>query len=343
MEKIEIGFKNGPKLDIKKSIPTGVKCRVLPYATSYHIKVAKGEYIIFQHLQIGPYSCWYTQYLLRSPKQLYCKMHSDDVEFHSLLQGGAMYILTPDNKWFLTSEGTYNIIVNPPHYTVTSFTNPPMATFDIHIKPSHFKTIAKSFPIFKDLYKQLLLGKTSTFFPQQQISDLNFRLKVNKFLRQMSSISNRLKGNEARYEKQLDDIIASFALSSEEREKGYSIKPEMIDKVMDVKEFISKEYLNNKAVTAAQKKFAISPSLLNKYFKIMYNMKPREFLHREKVDAIKRFIQANPQANLTEISMAAGFLDTKHVNDKFKELEGITIKQYRQKNIPNETSSKIKE
>ncbi|QEC73502.1 helix-turn-helix transcriptional regulator [Arachidicoccus ginsenosidivorans] len=325
-----VGILGGPRLTVEPSIPPNVNCRILPYAKAYHIKVAKGEYMIFQYLQIGRYACWFSQYFLKYRRQLYCKMHSDDVEFHCLLDGEAMYKLSQEGKWFLTSAGTNNVIVNPAPFTITSFTSLQMSTFDIHVTPEHFKTLAKTYPVFKELYDQMLLGKTSTLFPEKQQNNLNFSLQVNAVLRQMEAISSNLNESMINLEKQLDDIIASFAKHAGSIENQHIVPQAMMDKMMDVKQYISKNVLSRNAVAEAQKEFSISAALLNKNFKTVYKMTPREFLLKEKIREIKCFMKDNPTEKLINISMAGGFKDPKHANEKFKQLEGVSIRQYRE-------------
>jgi|GEM_PF-4521069 len=332
MEQIDIGIFGGRPLTIKKGFPPRYKSRKFYNATCYHVEVEKGEYIFFQHIQVGPFACWYTEYLFNNPKILYCHMTPSGVEFHCMIEGSAMYNLDNDHKWFIESEGTHNILVNAPRFIKTAFGTLPVRTFDIHIALDHFKELMNTYPAFKTMLPAIESGQTGTLFTNKEAGALSLRYKISQvllhFTRQDEATVNDEK-QQGVLMQQLGDIIASFGQAENASLAGFEIRQAEIDTLLHIKSYIQENFMDSQVLADARAKYPMSPKRLIECFMALFNQKPKEFLIAEKIQRAKIFIQNNPTASRQEIAMSVGYLDAKYLNSLFIKREHLSIEQYR--------------
>lgn len=329
MEKIKIWLAGGDPLPIKQGFPRRYKSRQFNNATCYHIEVSEDEYILFQNILVGPFSCWYTEYFFNSPKILHCNMVSDGVEFHSIIEGAAMYNMNHQQKWYMESEGVHNILVNTPYHTITALTVTPVKTFDIHVTADYFLSLIEDYPAFAKLLPALKSGKMGTLFSDKEQSALELRYQISQALQRFAQQTEYTQLDKTALMQDIQAIIASYANVDRSTSTGFKIQQAEIDTLIHIKNYIQTHFMDSQVIADAQLKYPISPEKLNKCFKILFNRKPKEFLVSERIRQAKIFMQNNPTASRQEIAMSVGYLDARHLNTLFIKFEGQNTEQYR--------------
>lgn len=330
MKKIDIGLVGKEPLPIKKGFPKRFKSRKFYNAVCYHIEVDPGEYILFQNILVGPFSCWYTEYFLSSHQFFYCDMDSTGVEFHSMIEGGAMYMMDNSGHWFVESKGAHNILVNPPKVTTTAFTALPVKTFDIHISVEHFMALMDQYPTFKNLLPAIRSGHMGTLFTNKEEGSLQLKFGISQMLENFGKAREALtKNKEQTLIQHINKIIAAYASSNTSELTAIKIKQPEIDKVLHFKNYLEQHYMDSKVIADAQSRYPLPPEKLKKCFKILFNNLPKLYLIKERIKKAKIFMQNNPAAKRQEIAMSVGYLDAGYLNKLFKRLEGHSIEQYR--------------
>lgn len=327
MDSVKIGLAGGEPLPILSGFPNRYQGRKFRNATCYHIKLGAGDFILFQHIQIGPHACWYTEYYAGRPRNLYSDMTSMGVEFHTVLEGAAMYNLEGRKSWYRESAGVHNILVNGPRYTRTALSVTPVKTFDIHVSPEHFGALTEQHPALAKLLPALRSGEIGTLFSGEQETALALRCRICQLLHRFEHPTPFTAEDEASLLQDIDGIIGSFA-DIQMRSAGPKIPYADVEMLTRTIDYINTHYMDSQVIAAAQQQYRLAPDKLIKYFKILFNKKPKEYLIAERVKHVKTFMQENPTATRQQIAMSVGYLDSRYLNKVFSKLEGQSVAQY---------------
>lgn len=332
MEQIEIGLIGGPPLPIKKGLPEKYDSRKLYNADCYYIEVEPGENIVFQNINLGPFSCWYTEYLFKRAKTFYCRMKSGGVEFHCMIEGGAMYDLgtISEEKWYIEKAGSLNILVNGPEYTKTAFNDISVKTFDIHISVEYFRALTDLYPAFKKLMPALQSNFMDTLYCDDEVSTLDLRVEISQVLLLLEKNSVNLNELKRKLMQHFEAIIALYATANTTQHIQHNFVQSEIEAAVQIRNYIAVNYIDSKVIANARLKYAIPEARLRKLFMLWYNLSPKDFFIFERFKKAKLFIQQNPKADKTKIARSVGYTDGKYLNKLFLRFEGCSIDAYRQ-------------
>ena len=102
--------------------------------------------------------------------------------------------------------------------------------------------------------------------------------------------------------------------------------------ITNIIQYISLNTYNSLKIKEIARHFYISETCLRNKFKKETNMTLQEFITKKKIGESKELLKSN--LSITEIAVKLGFFDASHFSKTFKNLTGITPKQYQLINKP---------
>lgn len=332
---IEVGIFGSEKLTMLNGLHPLYTGHKIPNATGYHFVLNNKEFIVLQHIGIGPYSCWYTNYKIAEGRQMYSRLQTEDVELHSLLNGSAIYNIGEAAACFKTEEGTNNVIVNHPEKSQTTFTSAAVETFDIHIKKFHFEQLTKQYNNFKRMKDSLKSGEFEVLYDieTQQNSRLTFQIKsfLYKLCKRQESEDGdgSTKLSDSRIRAHLDQIVETFATLDATRNKTPHFRSTVIDSVVELVGEIDAHYTEKLSFSKLSEDANQPRKTLNSAFKALLGETPKSYQIRKRIGMAKGFIESSPNMSVKEIGTNIGIPDTRHLNRFFIKYTGRSIDQYR--------------
>lgn len=334
MEEIRLMHSNGDNIAIKSGWPAIMKSYLIKDGLSYYAKVGAHDYILFQLRKIGPFSTWLTDYMFRKPITLSCEMISNGVEFHNMLEGAGMYSLNKGKTWRRECMGDHNILVNAPVFTVAAFTELPVRTFDIHVEGDYFAGFVEQYPQLHPLLDALEQNKTGAHYPTKAKSGLQLRYQLSQIIRlYMEAVPSTKSGRmeqEAVITRLIENSLALIASPPPKTPSSYSFLQTDIENLAGIKEFITENLIHPEVLKMATQKYYISGEKLLQGFKILFGMRPKEFLIQQRVERVKKFIIDAPEATHLEIAMSVGYTDGAYLSQLFLRKEGMRIEEFKQ-------------
>ena len=108
------------------------------------------------------------------------------------------------------------------------------------------------------------------------------------------------------------------------KKKQVSLLPENLMKIL---RYINESFTEGHTVSDIAEKFFISPSTMNRYFRIYLRTTPREYIEAKRLAYALELLKSG--ASVTEVSAEAGFPDCSHFIVLFKKKFGKTPLQYK--------------
>lgn len=109
--------------------------------------------------------------------------------------------------------------------------------------------------------------------------------------------------------------------------KGY--KKELVEKA---KQYIDHHYEINVTLKSLSIALQKNPYYIQRSFKEVLGITPLHYLHEVRINKAKALLK-NHSYSITATGIEVGYSDSAHFSTKFKELEGITPKQFRKQLI----------
>ena len=337
MHKIDIGIPgNSTPFAVNEGFPKKFTSSKIPLAKCYHVEISKGEYILFQQIELGPFEIWYSEYLMKGPKILYShQVPNNSIEFHAIIEGSVMYNFHQyQDHWYLESQGEHNILVNPTAFTQSAFKDLPVRTFDVHVKKEFFLELCSTAPRFKKLLPAIENEKLETLFTSGRDTEasLYFRYTISELLTLIREIPAKEQIATVTYEhieKKLLTFILSFGQYPPPLNKELNLNKTELDTLYQIQSDLEKNYIQNQAIEIARKKYPMSNKKLHAGFLEIFGCTPKEYLWKIKVEKAKCFLNKNPTASNLEVALSVGYLDAKYFNKIFKKIENRSLSDFK--------------
>ena len=248
-----------------------------------------------------------------------CESHFHNCyELYYLSYGEVKYFI--NDSTFSVKKGDFILI--PPHiiHKTTSFNKPTHKRMLIHFYSEFIEDFLKLDSSLLDCFRYCLIT-----LPAQR------QARVEVILRQLLSEFGGIRPPEMVLVKSLLGELLVM-LNRHTRQSDFPVQIEKQDElsqcVLEVVDFINKNYHKTITLNLLSNKFFVNPTYLSRVFKKVTGFSYVEYLTRIRLKhAIKRLEETNHR--ITQIAMDTGFNSSNHFCKVFKSFMGTSPLQYR--------------
>ncbi|HHV10013.1 MAG TPA: AraC family transcriptional regulator [Clostridiales bacterium] len=242
----------------------------------------------------------------------------DCYELYYLMQGEVFYFI--ENGVFSVKKG--DMVLIPCHiiHKTRSHNKPGYKRVLISFNEKFVGDMVKDDSDLLNCFHQKVISLTKK---EQQICES----LLNQLLDEYSGI---YKPNKALTKCLLGQllILLSRHVQSDEAEKNMQTTNIASQKIIEIVEYINREYSNEITLEILSETFYMSPAHLSKLFKKSTGFHYSEYLINVRLRQAVRMLQ-NTDRNITEIAFETGFNSSNHFCKSFKSVMGVSPLKYR--------------
>ena len=128
--------------------------------------------------------------------------------------------------------------------------------------------------------------------------------------------------------KQIKDVYEILLLLMESNVPQAYIQPEKFEKIRPALEYINRNFEKNITNDVLSKQCKISTVYFRKLFTEMFDISPRAYIFRLRMDEAKRLLRRKEYKTIAEVAACVGYNDVYQFTKMFKKYTGLSPKKY---------------
>jgi len=232
-----------------------------------------------------------------------------------------------ENSYFL-GEGDMIVFPSKSVHSIFSAERGPLRYAVLKFDINNFSMSPAYSPKLRSIFSYAEKAGMSIFFTQEQTAKINCESCFNRCLEEVKTLQY---GYDLMLKTEIYSLLMGIIrlwLESGLVIDNRSFTAENTFDIDTITEYIDEQMNSNPKVTEIAEKCGMSYSCFAKKFREVYGMSCKEYIERMRIFKAEEFLLFTDH-DLSYISQETGFSDCSHMIKSFKNLRGITPKQFR--------------